>query len=270
MIEYVDFLNNPIGLALVAGLIIWFFTTLGAAVVFSPVPFSRQTLDVMLGFSGGVMIAASYWSLLAPALELSEHLGKWGCIPIGIGIFLGAGALRFLDYVLPHMHMVGGVVEGKKSNLSRSMLLFLAITLHNIPEGLAVGVAFGATSTTSLEGGFAGAVILMLGIGIQNVVEGIAVSIPLLRDGYSSRKAFLFGCLSGIVEPIAALLGALAVTVIHTLLPFALAFAAGAMIFVVIEEVIPETYVSGNGDRASIGFILGFVVMMIFDVMLGA
>ncbi|MBZ3893119.1 ZIP family metal transporter [Lawsonia intracellularis] len=227
-----QFFNTPIGMALLAGIVIWGFTTVGAAVVFISKEFSRRTLDLMLGFAGGIMIAASYWSLLEPALEMSEYLGKWSLVPVGSGVILGAAFLRLLDYILPHIHIVEGVLDGRKSKLPRSTLLVLAITLHNIPEGL-------------------------------------AVSGPLLREGYSRKKAFLFGLFSGIVEPIAVIIGALAVTTVTTLLPFALAFAAGAMIFVVVEEVVPESYASGNGDSSSMAIILGFVVMMCFDVLLG-
>lgn len=265
----IQFFNTPIGMALLAGLVIWGFTTVGAAVVFISRDFSRRALDLMLGFSGGIMIAASYWSLLAPALEMSEHMGKWSLLPVGLGVIVGAGFLRLLDYILPHIHIAEGVLDGRRSKLPRSTLLVLAITLHNIPEGLAVGVVFGAAGLGAPEATLASAISLMFGIGLQNVPEGLAVAAPLLREGYSRKKAFFFGLLSGIVEPVAAVIGAIAVTVVTTLLPFALAFAAGAMIFVVVEEVVPESYASGNGDSSSMAIILGFVVMMCFDILLG-
>lgn len=264
-----EFFETSIGMSLLAGMVIWGFTTVGAAVVFMAKEFSRRTLDLMLGFAGGIMIAASYWSLLEPALEMSEHLGKWSLIPVGSGVIVGAIFLRLLDYILPHIHIVEGILDGRRSKLPRSTLLVLAITLHNIPEGLAVGVVFGAAGLGTPEATLSSAISLMLGIGLQNIPEGLAVSGPLLREGYSRKKAFLFGLLSGIVEPIAAVIGAFAVTVVTTLLPFALAFAAGAMIFVVVEEVVPESYASGNGDSSSMAIILGFVVMMCFDVLLG-
>lgn len=265
----ISFFYSPEGMALLAGLVTWVFTTCGAAIVFMAKELSRKTLDIMLGFAGGVMIAASYWSLLAPALEMSEHLGKWSCFPIALGVLIGAGMLRALDYVLPHLHAAEGLLDGRKSKLPRGILLILAITLHNIPEGLALGVVFGATALGTPEATLSSALSLMFGIGLQNIPEGVAVSVPLVREGFSRRKAFFFGQLSGIVEPIAAVVGAIAVSVVSSLLPFSLAFAAGAMIFVVVEEVVPEAYASGNGDSSSIGFILGFVVMMCFDVILG-
>ena len=255
-------------MALLAGLVTWGFTAAGAGMVFASRSFSRRSLDIMLGFAAGVMIAASYWSLLAPALEMSAHLGRLACLPVALGFLAGAGALRLVDLVVPHIHMMENVADGPASKLPRSVLLALAITLHNIPEGLAVGVAFGAVGSAP-EAGLAGALTLMLGIGLQNLPEGLAVSVPLLREGFSRRKAFFWGQLSAVVEPIAAVLGALAVSVAAPVLPFALAFAAGAMIFVVVEEVIPEAHASGHGDAASLGAIVGFTVMMCLDVALG-
>lgn len=261
--------TSPVGMAFLAGIVTWGFTAAGAGLVYAAKEFSRRTLDVMLGFAAGVMIAASFWSLLAPALEMSADWGRLACIPVAAGFLAGAGILRLMDILLPHIHQMEGVADGLPSQLPRSALLVFAITLHNIPEGLAVGVAFGAVGTGAPEAGMAGALTLMLGIGLQNLPEGTAVSIPLLREGFSRRKAFFYGQLSGIVEPIAAVLGALAVSVAAPLLPFALAFAAGAMIFVVVEEVIPESHASGHGDAASLGVILGFVIMMCLDVALG-
>ena len=246
----------------------WAFTAFGAGMVYTAKSFSRRTLDVMLGFAAGVMIAASYWSLLAPALEMSSHLGRLACVPVALGFLAGAGVLRLVDLILPHIHPTENVPDGPPSKLPRSALLVFAITLHNIPEGLAVGVAFGAAASGAPEASIAGAMTLMFGMGLQNIPEGVAVSVPLLREGFSKNRAFFFGQLSGIVEPIAAVFGALVVGIAEPILPFALAFAAGAMIFVVVEEVIPESHASGHGDAASLGVIIGFVVMMCLDVAL--
>ena len=262
-------LQYPALMGLLAGLVTWGFTSLGAAAVFSPREFSRRTLDIMLGVAAGVMLAASFWSLLDPALEMARPgWGVWCFVPVALGFLGGAVVLRLLDILLPHLHPLEGFEEGTPTHLSRSVLLVLAITLHNIPEGLAVGVAFGA-ATAAPEMGFAGAVTLMLGIGLQNLPEGMAVSVPLLREGLSRRKAFFYGQLSGIVEPIAAVIGAAAASVAAPVLPWALAFAAGAMVFVVVEEVVPEAQASGNGDAATMGVMSGFVLMMCLDVAFG-
>ena len=262
---------NPIVQALIATLFTWFVTALGAAGVFFRKNPSQQTLDIMLGFAAGVMIAASYWSLLAPAIEMSEHLSVPNWVPAAVGFLAGAGFLRLLDMTLPHLHpfMPKGKPEGIKTSWHRSILLVLAITLHNIPEGLAVGVAFGALAVGMPEASFAGAVALAIGIGLQNFPEGLAVSMPLRREGLSRRKAFWYGQLSGAVEPIAGVIGATLVIIAKPILPYALAFAAGAMIFVVIEELIPESQVGGHSDSATLGTIVGFTVMMILDVALG-
>jgi len=239
--------------------------------VFFTVRVNRKLLDVMLGFAAGVMIAASYWSLLAPALEMAaEHpIGAW--FPAAVGFLLGATALRIVDRLLPHLHLDAPAesVEGVKSNFSRSILLVLAITLHNIPEGLAVGVAFGAVAFGLPSATLSGAITLALGIGLQNLPEGLAVSMPLRREGLSRLRSFWYGQLSGIVEPVAGVIGAAAVLVAQPALPYALAFAAGAMIFVVVEELIPESQAGGNGDLATMGVVIGFTVMMIMDVALG-
>ena len=261
--------QHPVIMGLLAGLITWGFTSLGAAAVFSPRDFSRRSLDIMLGFAAGVMLAASFWSLLDPALEMAGS--DWGTlrfIPVALGFLGGAVVLRLLDLLLPHLHPLEGFEDGRPSRLPRSALLILAITLHNIPEGLAVGVAFGAASALP-DAGFTGALILMAGIGLQNLPEGMAVSVPLLREGFSRRKAFLYGQLSGIVEPVAAMIGAAAAAVAAPLLPWTLAFAAGAMVFVVVEEVVPEAQASGNGDAATMGLMLGFALMMCLDVAFG-
>ncbi|MDA3925704.1 MAG: ZIP family metal transporter [Kiritimatiellae bacterium] len=262
---------NPILLALLATLFTWALTAAGAAMIYLPFPMNRKTLDGLLGFAAGVMIAASYWSLLAPAIEMTESSGSslpsW--LPAAGGFVTGAVFLRIIDKFLPHLHPGLEQPEGIKTSWQRSILLVLAITLHNIPEGLAVGVAFGAVASGLPEASIGGAIALALGIGIQNFPEGTAVSMPLFRDGLSKRKCFMYGQLSGIVEPIAGVLGALAVVVFQPILPFTLAFAAGAMSFGVVEELIPESQAGGNTDLATMGTIVGFTVMMVLDVALG-
>ena len=262
---------HPALQALIATCFTWFLTAVGASSVFFTVRVNRKLLDVMLGFAAGVMIAASYWSLLAPALEMAaEHpIGAW--FPAAVGFLLGATALRIVDRLLPHLHLDAPAesVEGVKSNFSRSILLVLAITLHNIPEGLAVGVAFGAVAFGLPSATLSGAITLALGIGLQNLPEGLAVSMPLRREGLSRLRSFWYGQLSGNVEPVAGVIGAAAVLVAQPALPYALAFAAGAMIFVVVEELIPESQAGGNGDLATMGVVIGFTVMMIMDVALG-
>ncbi|MBU0505304.1 ZIP family metal transporter, partial [bacterium] len=255
-----------------ATLFTWFMTAAGAGVVFLFKSINRKFLDAMLGFAAGVMIAASFWSLLAPAIEMAEAQGglpSW--VPAVIG-FLGGGAfLWVVDKILPHLHMgfPTNEAEGIKTSWHRSILLVLAITLHNIPEGLAVGVAFGALAYNLPTATLAGAIALAIGIGIQNFPEGAAVSVPLRREGFSRLKSFWYGQLSGIVEPIAGVVGAMAVILMRPILPYALAFAAGAMIYVVVEELIPESQLNKNTDTATIGAMLGFAVMMALDVALG-
>ncbi len=262
---------HPTLQALLATLFTWSMTALGAAVVLFTKNVSKKVLDVMLGFAAGVMIAASYWSLLAPAIEMSEGLGSLKWAPALVGFLAGASFLRLVDMFLPHLHIHADAseAEGVKTSWHRTTLLVLAITLHNIPEGLAVGVAFGAVAAGYPSATLAGAIALAIGIGIQNFPEGTAVSVPLRREGMSRGRSFWYGQLSGIVEPIAGTLGAMAVVVAQPMLPYALAFAAGAMIFVVVEEVIPESQASGYGDLATMGCIVGFGVMMTLDVALG-
>jgi len=250
----------------------WLMTATGAAMVFFFKGFNRKVLDAMLGFAAGVMIAASFWSLLAPAIEMSEEIGSlpaW--IPAAIGFLAGGFFLLLVDNILPHMHLdqKREEAEGISTTWKRSVLLVLAITLHNIPEGLAVGVAFGALAANIPSANLAGAIALAIGIGLQNLPEGTAVSVPLRREGMSRFKAFWYGQLSGIVEPMAGVTGALAVIIARPILPYALAFAAGAMIFVVIEELIPESQQSSKTDIATIGTLIGFTVMMSLDVALG-
>jgi ZIP family zinc transporter len=262
---------NPVFAALLSTLFTWGVTALGASLVFFFKEFNKKVLDAMLGFAAGVMTAASFWSLLAPSIELSENLGYLPWIPPLVGFLLGGAFLKGVDKILPHLHI--GLEEEKAEGIhttwKKSLLLVLAITLHNIPEGLAVGVAFGAVGAGIPSATFAGAVALALGIGIQNFPEGAAVSVPLRREGLSRWKSFLYGQASGLVEPIAGVLGAWLVTVMRPILPYALAFAAGAMIYVVVEEVIPEAQGSGNSDFATVGAMLGFSIMMTLDVALG-
>lgn len=260
---------DPILAAFLATTFTWGLTAFGASFVFFFKSMNRVVLDGMLGFTGGVMVAASFWSLLAPAIEMSGGDGFVKVIPAAVGFALGALFIFGLDKVLPHMHINFKETEGIKSPWQRTTLLVLAITLHNIPEGLAVGVLFGGVAAGIPEASIAGAVTLAIGIGIQNFPEGIAVSMPLRRMGMSRRKSFMYGQSSAIVEPIFGVLGAVAVTFFTPILPYALAFAAGAMIFVVVEEVIPETQQDKNTDIATLGFIGGFIVMMILDVALG-
>jgi ZIP family zinc transporter len=268
LIKYLEGID-PILAAFYATMFTWFLTAAGASLVFFFKTMNRAVLDGMLGFTGGVMVAASYWSLLAPAIEMSEGEGFIKVIPAASGFLMGALFLFALDKTLPHLHINFKETEGIKSPWQRTTLLVLAITLHNIPEGLAVGVLFGGVAAGIPEASIAGAVTLAIGIGIQNFPEGIAVSMPLRRMGMSRRKSFMYGQSSAIVEPIAGVLGALAVTFFTPILPYALAFAAGAMIFVVVEEVIPETQQDKNTDIATLGFIGGFIVMMSLDVALG-
>lgn len=265
---------SPVHQALIGTLFTWGVTALGAGLVFFFKKINKKVLNGMLGFAAGVMIAASFWSLLAPSIEMAEDLGQTAWLTATIG-FLGGGLFLFIvDKVLPHLHMGldTSQAEGVKTSWQRSILLVLAITIHNIPEGLAVGIAFGAVAYGIPSASLGGAIALALGIGLQNFPEGAAVSIPLRREGFSRRKAFLYGQASGIVEPIAGVIGAFAVMSIRPLLPYALAFAAGAMIYVVVEELIPEAQQGEEitrTDIATIGCMLGFALMMILDVALG-
>ncbi len=261
----------PIVQALLGTLFTWGVTALGAGLVFFFKKINRRVLDGMLGFAAGVMVAASFWSLLAPSIEMAESLGMPPWLPPVVGFLLGGAFLRLIDLLLPHLHLDQPVeqAEGLPTTWKRSVLLVLAITLHNIPEGLAVGVAFGALAYNLPGATLAGAVALALGIGIQNFPEGTAVSVPLRREGLSRLKSFWYGQLSGMVEPIAGVIGAAAVILMRPILPYALAFAAGAMIFVVVEELVPESQAHGNTHFATIGVMLGFTVMMFLDVSLG-
>jgi ZIP family zinc transporter len=256
---------HPVTQALLATCFTWLMTAAGAALVFTSQGFNKRVLDAMMGFAAGVMIAASYWSLLAPAIEMSN--GSW--VPACAGFALGGAVLWAIDRVLPHLHPDLNDPEGIPTSWRRSVLLVLAITLHNFPEGLAVGVAFGAAAAGVESATLAGAVALAIGIGIQNFPEGLAVSMPLRREGLSRWRCLWWGQLSATVEPVAGVLGAAAVVVAQPILPYALSFAAGAMIFVVVEELIPESQRGGNTDLATMGTLAGFTVMMALDVALG-
>jgi ZIP family zinc transporter len=262
---------SPIVQALLATCFTWFMTAFGAGLVFFFRDINRKVLDGMLGFAAGVMIAASYWSLLSPSIEMAEEMGVIPWVPATLGFLMGGAFLWLVDKILPHLHLGFPTeeAEGMKTSWRRSVLLVLAITLHNIPEGLAVGVAFGALSANLPAASLAGAVALAVGIGIQNFPEGTAVSVPLRREGMGRLKSFWYGQLSGFVEPVAAVIGAAAVILMRPVLPYALAFAAGAMIFVVVEELIPESQLEKNTDIATMGAMAGFAVMMTLDVALG-
>ena len=262
---------NPVLQALMATLFTWGVTALGAAGVFFARAINQKIMDGLLGFAAGVMIAASYWSLLAPAIEMSAEgpLPSW--VPAAVGFISGGIFLRISDKIIPHLHIgfPPEEVEGIPTKWKRTTLLILAITLHNIPEGLAIGVAFGAVAANLPYATLPAAIALALGIGIQNFPEGLAVSFPLRREGLSRMKSFFYGQLSGVVEPLAGILGAAAVLISKPILPYALSFAAGAMIFVVVEEVVPESQRHGNTDLATLGAMVGFTVMMTLDVAFG-
>ena len=276
--------QTPVMQALYAGLFTWGLTALGAALVFLFNSSNRKALDMSLGFTGGVMIAASFWSLLSPAIAYVEMQNEMGIsdspswLAPAIGFFLGASFLFVLDKIIPHLHIFAKreEAEGVETNWRKTVLLVLAITLHNIPEGLAVGVAFGALANPEILGleghsvfTIGSAIALAIGIGIQNFPEGFAVSMPLRRQGLSKWKSWKWGQLSAIVEPVFAVIGAAIVMQVLPILPYALSFAAGAMIFIVVEEVIPESQRGGNTDLATMGLIAGFIVMMVLDVALG-
>lgn len=260
---------GPVTQALMGTLFTWFVTALGAAFVFTTKEVNRRVLDFLLGFAGGVMVAASYWSLLAPAIDMSAELDVPEWVPAAVGFLLGGAFLRGVDRILPHLHIAENKPEGLKTTWKRITLLVLAITLHNFPEGLAVGVAFGAVAAGYPSASIAGAMALALGIGIQNFPEGIAVAMPLRTSDVSPWKSWFYGQLSGVVEPIAGVLGAAAVLIFRPILPYAMAFAAGAMIFVVVEDLVPEAHREGNVDLATLGVMVGFAVMMTLDVALG-
>ncbi len=263
---------SPIIQALLATCFTWLVTALGAALVFITKHENRRLMDCMLGFAAGVMIAASFWSLLAPGIDMAESLGMVSWLVAAVGFMAGGIFMRCIDIFLPHLHlgMQMSQSEGVKTSWKRSTLLVLAITMHNIPEGLAVGVAFGAVAADLPSATMGGAIALALGIGLQNFPEGAAVALPLRREGVSKKKSFFMGQLSGAVEPVAGVIGAAFVIYMQDLLPYALCFAAGAMIFVVVEELIPESQrISDNIDMVTMATLVGFTVMMVLDVALG-
>ncbi|MDL2225226.1 ZIP family metal transporter [Eubacteriales bacterium OttesenSCG-928-M02] len=244
-------------------------TALGAGMVF----FFRKDLStnlqrIFLGFAAGVMVAASVWSLLIPAIDMAEKQGTIGWIPAAGGFLLGALFLMALDRLLPHMHLDDEEPEGLPSSWHRTTMLVLAVTLHNIPEGMAVGLAFGVAARGA-EGAIASAIVLAIGMGLQNFPEGAAISLPLRKEGLSKGKSFLYGALSGVVEPIAGVIGVLLVGTVDAIMPWMLAFAAGAMIYVVVEELIPESHLGEHSHSGTMGVLLGFTIMMILDVALG-
>ncbi|MCX8082871.1 MAG: ZIP family metal transporter [bacterium] len=262
---------SPVLLALLATTFTWFLTAIGASLVFFNTSPSRKVFDCSLGFAGGVMTSASFFSLLLPAIEISKKVSsipEWGVI--SIGFTLGCIFLYGLDKIIPHLHLNAPIEEkeGYGPNLSVPYLLILAITLHNIPEGIAIGVAFGVLKFSKVGANIISAVSLSIAIGLQNIPEGMAVSIPLRSSGFNRFKSFFYGQLSGMVEVLGGFLGAVAVAFFHPLLPYALSFAAGAMIYVVVEEVIPETQKAGNTDIATMSFLTGFLLMMVLDTIL--
>ena len=263
---------NPITQALFATLFTWGVTAAGAALVFFVKKVNPKVMDSMLGFAAGVMIAASFWSLLAPGIEMAEQIGHIPWLAAVIGFMGGGLFMRLSDRLLPHLHsgLATNHSEGVKTSWQRSTLLVLAITLHNIPEGLAVGVAFGAVAAGLPSATIGGAIALAIGIGLQNFPEGAAVSLPLRREGMGRMKSFMMGQASGLVEPIAGVAGAAFVLHMQGILPYALCFAAGAMIFVVVEELVPESQRNeANIDLVTMSTMAGFSVMMILDVALG-
>ena len=260
---------SPVLLALLGTTFTFLATALGAATVFffkKEIPHSLQR--AFLGFAAGVMIAASVWSLLIPAMEMAEANGQPGWLPTAGGFILGGAFLMLLDRLLPHLHIDSNEPEGIKSSWSRTTMLVLAVTLHNIPEGLAVGLAFGLAAESSAMP-LSGALALSLGMALQNFPEGAAISLPLKKEGLNNGKSFLLGALSGVVEPIAGVTGVLIAGSLTGVMPWVLAFAAGAMIYVVVEELIPEAHLGEHSHTGTISVMLGFLVMMILDVALG-
>lgn len=261
---------HPALLALLGTGFTFLMTVLGAATVF----FFKKEINlnitkIFLGFAAGVMIAASVWSLLIPAIEMANEQGIQGWIPAAGGFILGGLFLFALDNLLPHLHTNSDEPEGMKSNFKKSTMLVLAVTLHNIPEGMAVGLAFGMAAQTTGSVTIAGAIALAIGMGLQNFPEGAAISLPLKNAGLSNKKSFIFGSLSGIVEPIAGVIAVFIVGSLTSIMPWLLSFAAGAMIYVVVEELIPEAHLGEHSHFGTTGVMLGFMIMMILDVALG-
>ncbi len=267
----VEFFRNahPVIQALLAGCFTWSFTALGSAVVFLSKDLNRKVLDGSLGFAAGVMLSASFWSLILPAVKLSCDRGNMAWMPATLGFLVGGTFMRLIDKMVPHLHLYLPIekAEGIKTSWHKSTLLFLAMSLHNIPEGLVIGVSFGVAAQGFPGATLAAAIALAIGIGIQDIPEGMALSVPLHRKGVSRFKSFWYGQLSGAIEPLAALAGAMAVSFSKPILPYAMGFAAGAMIFVVIEELIPELQYGGHGDTATMGTMIGFAMMMALEVL---
>ena len=262
-------MNNILQIAI--GLMIPFLgTTLGASMVFfMKKDMSPLVQKSLLGFASGVMMAASVWSLIIPSMQMSEDMGKWSFVPAAVGFLFGIGFLLLLDSIIPHLHLNTDKPEGRKSKLQKSIMLVLAVTLHNIPEGMAVGVVFAGLLADNAVISVAGAFALSIGIAIQNFPEGAIVSMPLLDTGISRKKAFTYGMLSGIVEPVGGLVTILLTSLVSPILPYILSFAAGAMIYVVVEELIPEAQAGEHSNASTIGVAIGFCLMMILDVVLG-
>lgn len=271
MKDLIDY--NPILLALFGGIFTWFCTLVGSAFVFFVKEFNGKVLAMMQGFAAGVMIAASFWSLLAPALEyVTQHqqtIPAW--LPVSVGFLCGGIFLRALDIFVPHFHLAEdhGDTDAIRQKISKTTLLFLAVTIHNFPEGLAIGVAFASAFMSKEPAAISSAIALTIGIGIQNIPEGSALSLPICATGKSKFQSFNLGQSSALVEPIGAVIGACGVLIVTSIMPYALAFAAGAMIFVVVEELIPESQTSNHTDLATMSLLIGFTVMMILDVALG-
>lgn len=264
----IQLVYENLGITILATLFTWGITALGASTVFLFKKVNPKLMSLLFGFGAGVMIAASFFSLILPGMDLATKLNQNVWLIIGIGFLTGSLFILLIDLFLPHMHIEKNEAEGVKSKLSRNFLLILAITLHNIPEGMAIGVAFGAASLNIPGSTIPAAIILALGIGLQNFPEGMAVSLPLRNDGISSKRAFFYGQASGIVEPFSAVLGLILVSVVRSILPFVLSFAAGAMIYVVAEELIPSGKSNSETKLGTIGVIIGFTIMMILDIAL--
>ena len=266
--------SHPVFQALVAGLLSWLSVSLGAALIFTRREFSRRAMDCLLGGAGGMMLAAAFFGLLQPALELAAHLGRLTFVPIVSGLLLGAAFLWCLDRVLPHIHMLQDTAEGISTSWRRSILLVTAMALHHIPEGLAIGVGYGAAAAESVAAqgaasGLATALVLTFSIMLQNVPEGLVVSTALRAEGFSARKSCFYGVLSGLTAPLGAVPGALAAGITAGLLPVALSFAAGAMMYVVVEELIPEAHLGEHSNTGTLGVMAGFLLMMVLDLALG-
>lgn len=261
---------NDIGYIVLGFSLIFVATTLGAAMVYLfKKDISPKLNTILLGFAGGVMIAASIWSLILPAIEDSSSWGNWKFVPAVLGLLLGSLFMVVIDKLVPHFHKGTGEEEGLHSGLSKPTKMFLAMTIHNVPEGLAVGFAFGAAALLGTQEAFLGALGLAIGIAIQNFPEGAAVSLSMTKQLDSKNKAFLYGAFSGIVEPIAAVIGYFLATSIAGAMPWLLAFAAGAMLFVVVEDLIPDAHLEEHPHLGTYGVIAGFVIMMVLDVALG-